>query len=233
MRQELQEASSAIVGAGLGESDMMHFVLDSWYRRLPDEWKPYSEEGAPTMVGSRDTRRTRLVLYLRQRQMGIAVHMATLRSGQIMGSKAVEGIINAVRVILQELRDLDETSTVYQMRHMYLGDFVISSVVATLVVLALATGEDRRVAGGNLRLAVALFRRPRGSTHLTSRLMPAIRGLRDKGVTLRAERAGQDPASVLDDLAGMADGASEGSGSGVSGVAPDFDRVPEILGFIR
>ncbi|OAX82889.1 hypothetical protein ACJ72_02757 [Emergomyces africanus] len=165
----------------------LDYQVLQWLKNLPDNLKFYSPEhpadGEPI---DRETRRLRVLLYIRGNHMRILIYRPVLHStsGILENMPYAQTVVDIAKDTIRVLTHLNQTSDIYRSQKMLFNYFLVSALVVLLLAVSHAPADFNRQVRDEFYMALDLVKRFSAKSYVSKRLWKMIKGLREIGEKL-------------------------------------------------
>ncbi|EEQ83543.1 fungal specific transcription factor [Blastomyces dermatitidis ER-3] len=165
----------------------LDYQVLQWLKNVPENLRFYSPEHSLNGDGiDRETRRLRVLLYIRGNHMRILIYRPVLHStsGILENMGYAETVVDIAKDTIRVLAHLNQTSDIYRSHQMLFNYFLVSALAVLLLAVSHAPAEFNRQVRDEFYMALDLVKGFSAKSYVSKRLWKMIKGLRGIGEKL-------------------------------------------------
>ncbi|EDN05304.1 conserved hypothetical protein [Histoplasma mississippiense (nom. inval.)] len=189
--------SSKIWYSGLGSAGtttakrevvgFLDYQVLQWLKSVPENLRFYSPGHPENGDGvDRETRRLRVLLYIRGNHMRILIYRPVLHStsGILENMGYAQTVVDIAKDTIRVLTHLNQTSDIYRSHQMLFNYFLVSALAVLLLAVSHAPADFNRQVRDEFYMALDLVKGFSAKSYVSKRLWKMIKGLRGIGEKL-------------------------------------------------
>ncbi|KKZ63535.1 hypothetical protein EMCG_02160 [[Emmonsia] crescens] len=178
------------VGTATAKREVIGFLdyqVLQWLKNVPENLRFYSPEHPQNGEGiDRETRRLRVLLYIRGNHMRILIYRPVLHStsGILENMAYAQTVVDIAKDTIRVLTHLNQTSDIYRSQQMLFNYFLVSALAVLLLAVSHAPADFNRQVRDEFYMALDLVKGFSAKSYVSKRLWKMIKGLRGIGEKL-------------------------------------------------